>query len=203
VRFWSSIDAKSIRPPLKLGEAITHVVFSADRSNLLASDGRFTARLWSAAEGVPVGKPMTHSGTIRALAFHPDGQIVLTGGEDNTARFWHAGTGQPIAGRIEPTGNRASDVGFGNSGSGEPIGGRLRHFGDVVNAGFSPDGMMAVTGEVEGAARLWRVPVPVEGDRARIETWIQVITGMELDASNAVRFLDAEEWRERKRQLGE
>ena len=53
------------------------------------------------------------------------------------------------------------------------------------------------------AARLRPVPQPLQGDPERIEVWVQVITGMELDAGGAVRVLDAEEWHPRKQRLEE
>jgi hypothetical protein len=36
----------------------------------------------------------------------------------------------------------------------------------------------------------------------RINRWLQVVTGMELDADHAVHVLDAPAWQERRRQLG-
>ncbi len=68
---------------------------------------------------------------------------------------------------------------------------------------FSPDGKTVLTGNEDKTARLWPVTQPIQGDPERIEVWVQVITGMELDAGGAVRVLDAAEWHQRKQRLEE
>ena len=40
------------------------------------------------------------------------------------------------------------------------------------------------------------------GDVESIELWLQVSTGMELDANGEVRPLDPEGWQQRRRRLG-
>jgi hypothetical protein len=47
------------------------------------------------------------------------------------------------------------------------------------------------------------VPAPAEGDPERIRLWLQVVTGLELDAGQAFRALGAEEWYRRRRRLRE
>lgn len=65
---------------------------------------------------------------------------------------------------------------------------------------FCPDGDRVLTGGA-GKPRLWEFPPPLEGSVDQIVLWVQVITGMELDESGAVRVLDLKEWHRRKRQL--
>jgi hypothetical protein len=58
-----------------------------------------------------------------------------------------------------------------------------------------------VTGSLDGTARVCRVPRELAGDPARLALWCEVITGMELDAKDSVRVLDATTWNDRRRQL--
>jgi WD40 repeat protein len=70
---------------------------------------------------------------------------------------------------------------------------------------FSPDGKTALTGSDDHYARLWSIPSPVRGEVDRIQLWIQVLTGIELDPQGDYRVLDAAIWQERRerlRQLG-
>ena len=47
---------------------------------------------------------------------------------------------------------------------------------------FSPDGKTVLTGCYDKTARLWDVS-ELPDDLARISTWVEVITGLELDES--------------------
>src|SRR5262249_14611412 len=131
-------------------------------------------RRWHAHRTAP-----EHSGIIEAVAFSPDGKTVLTGGGMGMgqARLWSAADGTAI---------------------GQP----LKHSLGVEAVAFSPDGKTILTGVV-AAARLWPVPRPIPGEPQRIELWTQVITGMELNELDVIRFLDAKTWQERRRLLRE
>ena len=112
--------------------------------------------------------------------------MVLTGSHDKTARLWDVATGKTI---------------------GPP----LRHPHPVHRVAFWFDGKSIVTGHGEGVVginqpselqvRFGQVPTPLEGDPDLIELWVQVVTGMELEANGGVRPLDAAAWQERWQRL--
>ena len=117
---------------------------------------------------------MHHDGQVIALAISPDGKTIATVGRV-TVRFWDAATGQPV-GEV------------------------LRHTDLVTDAAFGPDGRSIVTAN-RNYLWSWAAPRPMQEDVERLELWIQVTTGMELDASDAVQYLDESSWRQRYQRL--
>jgi hypothetical protein len=50
--------------------------------------------------------------------------------------------------------------------------------------------------------RIWTIAtVELPDDRGAVKLWVQVLTGMELDAEGNVRLLDQETWGQRRRAL--
>jgi WD40 repeat protein len=114
------------------------------------------------------------------VAFSPDGKTVLTGSADNTAQLLDAATGRPL---------------------GPP----LTHQGVVRAVAFSPDGKTVITGSLDKTARLWDVATALPDDLERVATWVEVLTGLELDEFGSARVLDNATWlgrREKLKQLG-
>jgi WD40 repeat protein/serine/threonine protein kinase len=176
-RLWSTAFGVPVGQPMVHEAGILAVAFSPDGKTLVTASRDKTARLWSAADGTAVGQTIVHQDVVGAVAFSPDSKLVVTGSWDNTARLWNAADGSPI---------------------GRP----MRHNGAAYTVAFSPDGKTVLTGSQNGTARLWHAPTVMAGDPQRILLWSQVITGMEIhEKSNAVEFLDAPTWRERRREL--
>jgi WD40 repeat protein len=102
--------------------------------------------------------------------------MVLTGSDDGTARLTDTAT--------------AAQIG--------PV---LLHPDRVFAVAFSPDGRFALTGCGDNYARLWEIPIPIEGDEEGIRLWTQLITGMTLEPNGSFRHLNAEEWYQRRGEL--
>jgi WD40 repeat protein len=114
------------------------------------------------------------------VAFSPDAKTVLTGSRDGTARFWDATTGRPI---------------------GQP----MTHHGRVEVVAFSPDAKTVLTGSRDKTARIWDVATALPDELERVATWVEVVTGLELDEQGSARVLDDATWpqrREKLKQLG-
>ena len=141
-----------------------------------AADG--TVRLWEVPSGRSLVPPLLHEGWVRSVAFSPDGLTLATGCDDGTARLW-------------------------SSADGAPLGAVLQHRGPVNRVAYSPDGKTVLTASSDGTARLWTPPLPVLGEPAHVALWVQVLTGMELDAEGTVQVLPADQWRQRRRKLEE
>ena len=135
---------------------VTTASFSPDGKTVLTASLDGTARLWDVAGGPTPRQVFRHRSPVRVACFSPDGKTVLTASEDGTARRWDAGTGKPI-------------------------GLALWHQASVSNAAFSPDGKTIITkANDKNPARLWDISL-LPDDLPRIATWVEVLTGLELD----------------------
>jgi WD40 repeat protein len=141
-----------------------------------------SAQAWNVRTGGPLGSPLDEPmGTIRALAFSPDGRTLVMGSwERQVARLWDLATGKPL---------------------GPP----LRHSNRVVRVAFSTDGRHVASASNGGQVQRADVPEPLGGRPERVRCWLEVLTGLRIDAQHKVRKLGAaelEKCREQLRTLG-
>jgi WD40 repeat protein len=220
-RVWDVGTGKLVSGPLRHADVVYSVAFSPDGKTVATASKDCTARLWEVATGQPRGQPLQHSHQVTAVTFSPDGKTVLTGGRDHRAQLWDAASGAPIAAPLIH-GNSLTSVAFSPDGRtivtgvedttarlwdvalGKPLGPGFVHPAPVRAVVFSPDGKSIATGcYYTGTVYRWPAPAPLEGDLQRIVLWIEVLTGLELDATGAIRELGAENWQERRRRLEE
>ena len=188
-------------------------------------DKGFEGRLWNVPRGVPVGEPMPHREEITSAVFSPDGKTILTGSLDSTARLWDAATGRPVGpplrcqgrvravafsgdGRILLTQTGSKRVGpphnpyvgeafqFWEAATGQPLGEPV----PAPDAGVHFEGN-EVVGMTGATVCRWKAPAPLEGDPERIRLWIEVNSGLALDAGGAIVELDANAWQQRQDRL--
>ncbi|MEX1651955.1 helix-turn-helix domain-containing protein [Streptomyces pseudovenezuelae] len=142
VRLWHT-GAKNGRPywtqPVSTQPTtVFSVAFSPDGGRLAAGSRDGTVRLWKiSAAGTPAAAalptPPRSSTWVNAVAFSPDGDDLAVGGSDYSIRLWDI-----TRGRIDAV---------------------LPHPGPVAALTWDgPDTL--VSGAGDGAARLWRLPVP-------------------------------------------
>lgn len=177
-RLWDPQTLTPLGQPFWHEGAVGAVAFSPDARFIVVGSDDGRAKVWEVASGRFIGPPLLHQGTVRKVAYSPDGRLILTGSTDQTARLWESTTHKPVG----PT---------------------IRH-DDAIEAGtFTPDGRMFLTGSRDKTVRFWPVPVPLKGDPEHIALWVEVMTGLQLDEDGLVVPLAAENWRIRKRQLGD
>jgi WD40 repeat protein len=173
-RLWDA-KAGQARGVLKHQDLVVAVALSRDGKMLLTGSYDRTAQLWDRESCQRRGQPLEHQSYVHAAVFSPDDRTVLTGSEDRTARLWDARTCRAI---------------------GPPL-----HHGSVVrSAAFSPDGRHVATAGDRDAC-LWPVPAVVAGDDETLQLWVEVRTGLKLDAEGGVRLLSPGEWEQRRRRL--
>jgi WD40 repeat protein len=180
VRRWECGTGRLVSTSARLDEA-SRACFSPDGKLLLATLQDRWARLFRADSGQAHGAPLAMPGRAvsgTALAFAPDGRMAFTGDTDGTGRLWDTATGKPL---------------------GPP----LPHHGKVWAAAFAGGGQLLATGDDSRAVRLWELPAPVAGTPERVRLWVELLTGMELDAQGALTSLGADAVQERRRRLDE
>jgi WD40 repeat protein len=226
-RLCDAATGQLIREFIHINKAIRGVAYSPDGRTILTGSDDRTAQLWEAATGRPLGKPMQHPACVASVAFSPDGKSVLTGCHDNLARIWDVATGEPtgktfshrdwvLAAAFSPdgslvlTGSKDGRARLWDRATGLPIGPPVQHDKEpitglnwVPTVTFNPNGRTLVTGGADRTARFRRVPQPVEGKPERVGLWVEVITGLTLDADGIVHPLDAAGWQQRRQRLKE
>jgi WD40 repeat protein len=173
-RLWSVATGKPQGPPLKLKVAALGCAVSPDGKRLLTGSMDGKGQLWDVATARPLGPPLPHQENVQSVAFSPGGQILLTGTQ-HSARLWDAATGKPV---------------------GPPLLQRSK----LGSMAFLPGGNRFLVESEEGV-HMWSVPVAVAGDTARLVLWVQVLTGLELDAEGRLLVLNAPTWQERRQRL--
>jgi WD40 repeat protein len=92
-----------------------------------------------------------------------------------------------------------------HGGTGKPVGPPLEHHGRVTAVTISPDGRTILSGSLDATARLWTLPIPWKDDPARVELWVQVLTGMTLDTrlnrSGTIQLLEDRTWHQFRTRL--
>jgi WD40 repeat protein/serine/threonine protein kinase len=187
------------------------VAFSPDGRRFLTASNDHTARVWATATGEPLTPPLPHQGQVFAAAFRPDGKALLTAGDDRMACVWDAQTGQ-LQGQVMREQDMIRAAAFSPDGrlllvscwggavrlwdetTRKPISALLPHANAPLALTLSNDGRHLLTAGKDRSAQCWDMPIPLEGDVERIRLWLQLITGLELDANGAPHGLDAAAW---------
>jgi WD40 repeat protein len=155
---------------------VQSVTFSPDGHTALTCGDDYMARLWDVKLMRVRGLPFRHPDKVQVVAFSPGGDLVASGGKANQVRLW--------------------DVTTGSLASLPSL-----HDGEVHALAFSPDGKYLYSGSWDGTIRRWDVPQPRREKVARLRLWVEVHTGLRLDATGAVVSLNLDEWRRRVREL--
>jgi WD40 repeat protein len=161
---------------LKHDDRVTTLALSPEQSLILTGCADHKIHFWNAMTGEPSGQALGHMGLVSAADFSGDGQVVVSGSWDRTARMWDVTTRRAIGPRIE----------FKDS---------------VRSVAVTKNASTCIAASADGTARVWQIPSEIKGDTSRIALWCEVMTGMELDANDSVRVLDANTWNDRRRAL--
>ena len=186
VRFWDVKTGAVARPPLDAQcGGIRTMLFSPDSKLIaVAGAGRATA-VWDVATSARVAGPFENVDRMGTLAFDPESKLLAVragqwmdpkgigtiGIYKNQVRLWSIPTSRPASRVIERPYN-------------------------FLNGTISPDGHTLLTTWMDGTIRTWSITSQT-GTPQEIEAWVELITGMYLDAQNVTTFLDRTTWKSR------
>jgi eukaryotic-like serine/threonine-protein kinase len=223
IRLFDVTTGTLLGSPLPQPANVIVVRFSPDGRIFLIGDATGTVQLWDVATRTPLGKPFPHPGAFGDVKFSPDGKALLTACEDGAARLWdvetqtllfpplrHHGRGHSVAfspdGKTLLTGGDDKTARLWDAATGMPLGPPLLHPKNVRVVAFSPDGKTILTGGDDGLVRFFSMFLEVPDDLDGVAAWIEVLTGLTLDAQRgSIQVLDNAVWldrRERLKQLG-
>ncbi len=231
MRFWDAATGQRIGGTLPHAFKVDSVVFSPDGNKLLtgtidgarlwdAATGKPLGRTIGPVAPVnPNLLKLTIAPVPRLEAlcysFSPDSKFALVG-----ARLWDTATGHPRSqylpgaldgySQVSPDGKTIVSETYGGcqlydattaQPTGKPLSGNRPIFSPdsrtlLLRNGFSSDQPWAPRRTL-----LFDVPQPLPGDPARLQLWVEVITGRELDAGGEVAKLDAAAWQQRRDRL--
>jgi WD40 repeat protein/serine/threonine protein kinase len=182
VRLWTAATLTPLGAPILQPGGISWGLFSPDGKSLLIASEDGSVRLWDLATRKQLIPPLRHQGPVSKLTFSPNGKTFATGSHsqsiEKTTRLWDVATGQPI-------------------------GPALKHPSTVVVA-FLADGKTLFTQST--VSRLFPVPPDLPDDLERVATWVEVITGLRLEAEQgSIQAIDNAAWlqsRDRLERLG-
>jgi WD40 repeat protein len=180
-QFWDPATGRLLGEPMRFPGIVYAQAFNA-QGRLCATAGLSTnppgqVLLWQVPTGKSFGPPLVHPHMVQRVTFSPDGRLLLTvTGNPNELRLWDVATGKLVGNAIR-------------------VGGQDHHLA------FAPNGeFFAVGGD---GARIYRTPTALQGDVARIDRWVQVLTGLELDADGEAHILDPVAWQQRRQELND
>jgi WD40 repeat protein len=194
------------------------MALSPNGNTLLTGESLMGPRNVVTLRSTLTGKPvfeLPQDDKVNAVAFSPDGTAFLTGGDDMTARLYDSRTGKqlrPAFQHDEKVGpvaflddqtilTRTTSAHLWDVATGKPLGPALPGTGLLV---ASPDGrslLTQATARGDNAAVVWQLPAALPGSPKQVKLWVEVITGLELDATDTVQVLDAKAWQQRRDSL--
>lgn len=185
IRFWDSRTGSPARAAIDCESGGVRTLMYSRDGRLLAIAGiGNVSSVWDVLTGKRIAGPFESAVLMRILAFNPDASLLALGGgiwdeqgqHKHHLRLWSVATSRPASRVFEVPHNLSS-------------------------ASFSPAGDTLLGPCHDGTIRCWRVSIPHPGTPEELETWVELLTGMHLDARTIPQFLNPGEWRERQQAL--
>ena len=173
---WSAVNGKQIRYRQNL-IGIQLARFSPSGRMILAGTNYSEGQAWISETGFDaIPFPLVHAAQVWGIAADQKDERIITASFDHTARIWDRVTGTALT---------------------APLTHRL----GVSEATLNLDGTLALTGSWDGTARLSAIPRALDDQPARIDAWIETMTGLHIAPTAGDELLNPVNWRARKAEL--
>jgi WD40 repeat protein/tRNA A-37 threonylcarbamoyl transferase component Bud32 len=215
VRFWDVERRAESGPPLKT--VGPELVFTPDGATLVVGTFEGRVEFWDVTARRLRTAAAGHTQRLSAIACSADGTVIATGCRDGTARAWDARQRVPSGPllrhplpvrlvRLSPDGEVlatvcGTEVRLWNTRTGKRIGPVLRHPAEV--GGLFIDSRAQELLTLSHGIWKWPLPRAIAGDPGRLESWIEVVTGLEFAAGGEVQVLEIDQWHARQTRLEE
>jgi WD40 repeat protein/serine/threonine protein kinase len=219
-RMWSAMTCQELVPALPHPNIVEDIAFSPDGELVATACGDGIVRIWSTDTGELIGPPLQHLPSVLAVAISPDGKEIVTGGRDHLARIWNIETRKPTERVLEHhgavddavysadgmrivTASDSGDVYVWSAAAGERVGPPVVSREEGVNlVVVDPRGKrVLITGDF--GAELWELAESQRGTLDEPGIWVRAVTGKEMTASGALKWLDRTTWRECQRMVNQ
>jgi WD40 repeat protein len=185
IRLWDMGRVKPLRQWKFPGLSVTSLGFSPDGSALISTGAYDEViRFWETASGKEIHPPNGHTAPIKLTRFSPGDEELISVGKDRKVLIWDLATSaqrrqfdaqaMPATGKlwdayaISPDGkvlafskqtfldaNVDPVIHIWNSLQGKELFGLSKHHKPVMCLGFSTDGKLLASGDMEGRACVW------------------------------------------------
>ena len=214
---WDTGTGKKLATPIPAGKEFLLQNFDADGRTLVRfGEQADRVELWDLGVGLEAqGPPRSYPAVNPRLS--PDGKTTLTVTERDCLQVRNAGTGQPVGaplgyakalhtlhwspdGRTVAAGTENKIVRLWDVAARKPLGAPLGHPSLPELLVFTANSRLLAVSH-DRVVYLWPMPSPLAGDVPRLRLWVEVLTGLAVDAPGEMQKLDEEALAERRQRL--
>lgn len=217
-RLWDLATGRLLGAPMRHRGRVASVAFAPNGKFVVTGSWDHTAQVWDVSTGQPDGPPIEHPETVWAVALSPDGTTLYTACWDQQVRAWDLATRQLLGNPIRlsrsawslacagdsktiATGGMDFTARVWDGATGRPIGPHWDHRGGVQSTMVAPDGKSILTGSDDRSVRRWPLSPALDDAPDRLLKLLSVLSGLQVDSSGAVGFVQPDEWQKRRLEL--
>ena len=202
---------QKILSPLKLNSPPLGVCYSPSGALIAAGTTGGLAHVFDAQTGEQIFSPIQHGAWIDEVGFTIDGKMLVTGCFDGIIRLFDSTTGKPNGkpldvgtkisamrcapdGRTLAVGAESGIVQIWDIPTRRQIGRTWMHPMGVTSMDFNWKNQRLISGDAGSYVRSWAIPQFEPRSSERIQTEVELATGVRLSTSGEREFLSAKDW---------
>lgn len=216
-QLWDPNTGHKVGPPLVHPRPLVGVAFGADGATVVTAATDDVVREWDRETG-KLSRSSPTPATLGFAIFSPTGLMGMVYGEGRFAQLRTLGPSpvqgpllansgaQPKLLNLSQDGLFALGTGPGRSVriwdtvTGQSIGQPVPNRNNVFCAAIDPTGRRLAVGG-DQPVQLWELPAPTQGTAEQIRLWVELATGLELDAQGSTHELSLADQETRRQSL--